>query len=122
MQQTFTVLLDCNDHRNGNFTGQFEMLELMPSHGWEGLICVEGPPTRCACYHGKLHVGRSRVEYLARSTWAGNWCWDSWTLGLRQTLAVLAYLHKRGFRVDSGTGSLFDAWKQRPLVATDLLG
>jgi len=71
------VSFACNDPDNGNFTGEFEMIEFdsddieLELYGFESAVAVEFRP-------GSVKVGG--VDYPTLGVvqhWAGNWCWDA---------------------------------------------
>lgn len=108
--QPVRVSFACNSHRNGNFLGRFEAVEIdMGGGDLVALSSRDGRAPRLRWLIGegsnviavKVHRRRYRAHY--RQRWEGNWCWDACQMTVPEARRLLAWLTDLGFEVDEWT-------------------
>ena len=95
-----TIMLCCNDWRNGNPTPYAESVELFECQLSGGRVRVDWdkkPLPESKPYQGEqtLRVGKLRLPCLAYNTWVGNWCWDAASIRLIYAVEIWNYLAER---------------------------
>lgn len=117
-----TVMLCCNDYRNGNYLGYVESIEIEEITlegarmriGWD-----DKPPRGAKSYEGEatLRIGRLRVPALSYKTWVGNWCWDAaWVRGIH-ALRILNFLAaKEHWHCTEAPCEVYEAFNDRRIV------
>lgn len=110
-EQTFTVMLCCNDPRNGSFTWRVHnveiddefRLEAVPENGFSLGIAPDG-----------IRVFRRRFKAQGHARWVGNWCWDAVQMELQEARRLVRYLLELGSSVDeySMEGPFADLFKE----------
>lgn len=107
------VMLACNDHRNGVFTGRLEALQFEAKDGSRVEIYLADRPPRVVHHEFKdgeyLRVGHVVVQCHGWDTWVGNWCWDETIVGLSAARVLLADI------LASGTFGLEEWTESGPL-------
>lgn len=91
------VSLCCNDHRNGNYLGYAESLEieditLVGGRVKVGILEQRVTGANAAAGDKTLIVGRCRIPCLSYTGWYGNWCWDMARVRSVYALELLNYL------------------------------
>lgn len=113
-----TIMLCCNDWRNGNPTPYAESVELFECQLSGGRVRVDWdkkPLPESKPYQGEqtLRVGKLRLPCLAYNTWVGNWCWDAASIRLIYAVEIWNYLAERpDWHCEAGPVKLFQLFNE----------
>lgn len=109
------LLMACNDHRNGSYTGQTEKVTLRVDD--DMALDLSGKKVACrllfATLSGKpryLRFGHLELRIGGYSTWYGNWCWDMAKVQTADAAKVANYLRKRGWKYDEAWSEMAQKW------------
>jgi hypothetical protein len=110
--KTITVMLACNDYRNGNFQGFIEQVQLLD------LIELEGDPLRVSFSRGPKNPllvvePGLLIQTYDHKEWVGNWCWDAVRLSIPDTFQLLEHLRAQHWSCLEAEVSLMDAWENK---------
>lgn len=118
----FTVMVCCNDYRNGNPTGRFESLEIFDCE-------LTGLPMTFSCedrHHRERNsgtgdmtarFGRLTVPALSYKSWVGNWCWDAVSVRLIYAVRIWNHLVSTGnWHCEGGPCELFDLFNSKGMI------
>lgn len=114
------VSLCINDHRNGQFQGSCDCVNVCPEDDTDGV--------EIDCYHrfafldgSRFRLGRRVFTYTGHQGWYGNWCWDTFRMKIAETVRLLEYLRQHGADIQCGPAEFFDAWKNGESLTEELL-
>ncbi|HVW08374.1 MAG TPA: hypothetical protein VHC90_07315 [Bryobacteraceae bacterium] len=128
----FTVMVCCNDHRNGVSLGRFENLEIFECE-------LSGPPMTFSCSNKRhpeanagtgdmtARFGRLVVPCLLYRGWVGNWCWDAVRVRLIYAVRIWNHLVDTGkWQCEQGPAALYELFNAKgridPKTAPEFLG
>lgn len=95
----------CNDYRNGHFAGTCDQIRI----DLDCTLHLEGPSlSMSAVGDSRVRIGRRIFGHAGWASWVGNWCWDE--LRILDPVALLLYLHDRGWKCDETEEHLYDVW------------
>lgn len=109
-----TIMLCCNDYRNGEFLGYAENIEIDEVEMVGGRVAVRGglePPATSKPIEGEegLRIGRIVVPCLSYKTWVGNWCWDAAQVRAVHALKIVNYLIAAKWHCEDGPYAQYEA-------------
>jgi len=116
---TLSFHLACNDHRNGEFAGRFEVAAVY--RGAESLLTLEGDGLRCRFVtspEGKERIphlkvyGLGRFPYRRHASMVGNWCWDALTMEAEVLARLLNRLRQFHWTCTEAIQPFFDLWEK----------
>jgi hypothetical protein len=119
------VMLCCNDHRNGNFLGYAEAIEVHDVSLVGGRVTVGFKSEKLASaksYQGEhtLRIGRLVIPCLGYQTWVGNWCWDCATVRGIESWRIINYLAgKPEWYCEKAECSIYEAFNDRCVVTIE---
>ena len=121
-----TIMLACNDHRNGRFKGSFDAAELLGLDG-DRLMAFEGPPikarfwlrSKCGAPPSFSVTGRNaglplRIWLHAENyrQWYGNWCWDAFFVQPETAAKFLHVVRIAKWHCYEAESGLFALWRE----------
>ena len=130
MSQLLLVMVDCNDYRNGAFTGRVEHVHVTDPADHEILVELYAcrvpylrhetvvQPTRSMA--GVVQLGKEHYQVRSWKAWVGNWCWNGGLMVPAEAERLATDLLARGFEPESWVedGPIWEILKtQRPNLA-----
>lgn len=121
--QTISLMVACNDHRNGVFAGEADLIELGTRHSDDVHIALDGPTTRFREFADAVKIGRRKFPVLGGKEWVGNWCWNEYFVTPEVAAKVLNHLRTIGWSRNEWTEEFGDKWESGdPFTASDFNG
>ena len=107
MGKTVTVAFACNDPDNGLFAGKVEMGEI------DGNEIDRGDPVTFTETAKGFRIHRKEFAVIGSREWVGNWCWNSYTMTVKESNRLASHLRDKGWTCTCGEGRFFD-WMNGP--------
>lgn len=119
----WSVMVACNDHRNGVFAGRAEAFDILDPDGdaAANFMVADGTPIRFDVEDGSIRLGRRFVfPFQAEDPWHGNWRWNRYWLDDDQAARMVRLLNKAAI-LEGGWCSLTDKIERGDLITGEVL-
>lgn len=121
----YRLAMACNDHRNGNYKGVVDAINITDESG-DGLHLVGERPLSCGIEKSTnsgtyrfLHIGHLRLRIHSYARWVGNWCWDEASMDDAELAKAVNYLRKRGWCCEGGYIGLTEKYESKELFTSE---
>ena len=117
-QDLISVMLACNDHRNGALTGEIDGIEVSLPDG-DILLGLDGHAryTEAAEW---VRIGRCKYPYQRHREWSGNWCWNEIWVTPEIAAKLLNDLRRSGnWSVHEGLNIAWEHWSSGETFTAD---
>lgn len=116
-----TVMLCCNDPRNGLFTGHLSAIEVGPNMKFQtpGIWDEHSGPRLRYLWEPGRFTDNARIAISGRyfpvvhhRSWFGNWCWDAVNMRGSTVLTLLNWMRgKPWFDLEEAETRLWNQWE-----------
>lgn len=89
------VMIQVNDHRNGNYCGRCGGIHIADFIDLEPHVL---PEPRCTLRGERFSIHRKPFTIRGHSHWVGNWCWDSIMLTWPDAASLIAHVLSQRWR------------------------
>lgn len=115
-----TIMIACNNPRNGTFQGYVEdvCLELPDGESVE----LNGSYSRVRFLHEnppRMAISGVKFVPISHQEWVGNWCWDAVTVNSEDARRILNALKRRRWKVDCAPEAFHARWERDGELTAD---